>query len=246
MASNEPSRSGDKAGRGKGTPGDTSPGNAGMNSTKQLLDELDALMAKMLALPVAEGDNAPVEEELADLKEAARLPRVSATLTVIEPSAPEQEISLPPGESLSPEPRLDGPAPLAPPHAELRTEVRAPEPVMERTRTASPAAAKELLRKREKNNQPEPIPTDAIPPSLLKVDIPEVKVLPLAARSLSSLALLPLLWVNVLFDLCTHFLGPLGRWLRTASGRNFLGTLGVVLIVLAVGWLIRDWMSWMP
>jgi hypothetical protein len=71
-----------------------------------------------------------------------------------------------------------------------------------------------------------------------------VTLLPLIPRTVGSLLMQPLLWANGTFDLLTHFLGPLGRWLRTPSGKNALGALGCLLFLLAIGWLIVDWMSW--
>lgn len=208
-------------------------------------------MAKMLALPVGDGEEKLSADTPALPEGAARLPRVSATLTVLESAPSEERAAYSPAVETNPfhfptSPRQDGPAPHNPPHGEFGS--------FEEQTKADRARTEGLYRTRSEETEgapvagessPQPIPPDAIPPSLLQVEIPEVKVLPLAARTLGSFALQPLIWTNVIFDLCTRFLGPFGRWLRTGQGRNFLGLVGAALFVLALGWLIRDWMSWM-
>jgi len=208
---------------------------ATLNSTKQLLDELDALMEKMLALPVSSADDAaPLPEEL------ARLPRVTATLTVLESAAPDLEQSQTDTAGLSAlasSPRVDEPAKTGPPHVEF--DPKRASPSHKEESLASPARSPSYM-----TNVEAAVPEEAIPPSLLNVQVPEIEVLPVRPRPWASVAIQPLLLVNGIFDLLTFFLGPLGRWLRTGPGRSFLAFAGVVLAVLGIGWLIRDWMSW--
>jgi hypothetical protein len=198
------------AGTGSSRGTDTAP----LQSTKRLLDELDALMDKMLALPVGERDEALAEPDF------PRLPKVSATLTVLEqaPEAAQPDPSLVlPAPTLVPMSRLDAPADFAAPHQDFSAEAE---------------------------SRPQDVPADAIPPSLLHVKVPDIEPLAIGRRALGTIIRQPLLWINGLFDLATYFLGPLGRLLRTPRGRNVLGLCGVGLIVLAVGWLLRDWLSW--
>ncbi|MFO0967497.1 MAG: hypothetical protein U0793_18215 [Gemmataceae bacterium] len=190
-----------------------------------MLDELDELMEKMLALPVSDTDDAPGLEAA-----KARLPKVSATLTVLEgpeagPAAFEASSIETPSETTAVDtPRLDLPVSIQPPHAEF--QLTAPTPTLTTFRGA------------------DDLPLDAIPPSLLEVKVPEVRLLPMAGRTLGTILLQPLIAFNILFDLATRFLGPFGRWLRTAAGRNALGAAGLGLILLGIGWLVRDWLSW--
>jgi hypothetical protein len=215
----------------------TGPSRGGQTSslgaTRQLLDELDALMEKMLALPVSEADDADVA------RESTRLPKVSATLTVLPDSSSLTNSS----------PRHDDPAPLPSPHADFTPDGRAANDKSAKVALLRESAAKSAL------NDAGPVaeeaahadmPAEAIPPSLLQVQTPEIQVLPSHGRKLGTLVAQPLIWTNAIFDLCTHFLGPVGRWLRTGQGRNVLGLIGIAFLVLAVAWLVRDWMSWLP
>jgi hypothetical protein len=56
---------------------------AALHNTRQLLDELDALMDQMLALPIDD----PSEDDALDDAEAASAATISATLTVMEPDS---------------------------------------------------------------------------------------------------------------------------------------------------------------
>ena len=60
---------------------------ATLQSTRQILDELDALMDRMLAIPVNDMD-----EPLPPARSIIHIPTVSATLTVLE-EPPEEEVS---------------------------------------------------------------------------------------------------------------------------------------------------------
>lgn len=204
MASKGPSRGGETSSLG---------------ATKQLLDELDALMEKMLALPVSEGEESSAAPTLTLPRHEAAggMPKVSATLTVLDADA---HAATP--EEGAPSPRRDDPAPLAPPHADF---------AFDSAKGYADAGSAQ-------------IPAEAIPPSLLHVQVPDVQVLPVSGRSLGTLAAQPLIWTNAIFDLGTRFLGPLGRWLRTGPGRQVLGLVGIALFLAAIIWVIRDWMSW--
>ena len=59
----------------------------------------------------------------------------------------------------------------------------------------------------------------------------------------TQLAYLPLLWINLLFDQATMLL-PGGAWFRTAAGRALLGLVGIVLLGVATGWFLKDWLGW--
>ena len=55
----------------------STPAKESLHDTRQLLDELDALMDQMLALPIADQDEA--------VAPPVTTPTVSATLTLLEP-----------------------------------------------------------------------------------------------------------------------------------------------------------------
>jgi hypothetical protein len=48
----------------------------------------------------------------------------------------------------------------------------------------------------------------------------------------------PLLWCNRLFDWCTGWLGPPGRWLRGTEGRSLLGWVGLGLLAGVLAWVL--------
>ena len=56
--------------------------------------------------------------------------------------------------------------------------------------------------------------------------------------------LLLLVWCNRVFDGCTVPLGPLGRWLRGASGRTALGWAGLLMLAAASGLFLNGWFGW--
>ena len=104
--------------------------NSAFQSTKQVLDELDALMERMLSLPVKDGEESPAA------KPPLNHPTVAASLTVMEP------------EPLPTPVQVQPPAPIpihrpAPP--EVRTPLRFTPPAPTLTLTA-PAHSSPLLR----------------------------------------------------------------------------------------------------
>jgi hypothetical protein len=77
----------------------STPAKESLNDTRQLLDELDALMDQMLALPIDGEDDAAAASDTT--------PTVSATLTMLAPSAevaphPEEESAPPPALAIAP------------------------------------------------------------------------------------------------------------------------------------------------
>lgn len=188
-----------------------------LQSTRQMLDELDELMERMLSLPVQD-----VEAAAAAPREIVRLPTMSATLTVLERPAADEEPSAAPRESGGSARQLPREVP------NYSTELD------------SPAA----------DLAPEPIPEEAIPPGVQELPLPEAPAAPsiepmkVKRRSLAGLLLQLLLWTNQGFDRATLLLGGPGQWLRGSRGRSFLGRVGLVLLLLAIGWLLKDWLGW--
>jgi hypothetical protein len=56
--------------------------------------------------------------------------------------------------------------------------------------------------------------------------------------------LFPLTAMNWVFDLYTLPFGPVGRWLRGSGGRNVLGVTGLILLAIATGCGVVEWMGW--
>jgi hypothetical protein len=189
-----------------------------LQSTRQMLDELDALMERMLTLPV----NEP-EQPGAAPQQPAKNAALSATVTLLEPHALARPL-----------PEGDVPAPFNPPHRPVPV-APAPMPEPEPVLQASPRPVPE----------PEMLTNEVVPASLL----PELESL-LAAmpkptpEPTTRLIYLPLVAINLLFDVTTWTLGGGGAWLRTDGGRLVLGFSGVALLIASAGWLLKDWMGW--
>ena len=175
-----------------------------LQTTKQMLDELDALMEKMLALPTSDGeDDACFPEPV--VKPLPLPATMSATLTLLR-EAQEQAAH---------------PA-FNPPHMALPpTEAREPAP------------------------QPEPLTNDIVPPSVMEKLEPMLAAIPEPEGALATQwGYLPLVAINVIFDWATMIFGGAGSWMRTDGGRLLLGFSGVVMMLIAAGWFLKDWLGW--
>jgi len=211
-----------------GAPNDPLP-----NSTRQMLDELDALMERMLALPVNDlADQAPVVPQ-----------PLSAKVTVVE--TPQATVEAP------------GPAPApatgsgmvlvgrlsAPPSYTTEMEEVKPRP-KKRDKELKPASEQIMEKQANLWTESLPSPDEILPPLVVKPAPVEVKRFPRKRRSLSGVALQTLMWINQVYDRGTLVLGPLGRWLRGVQGRKLLGLIGLGLLALAALWLLHDWLGW--
>jgi len=213
----------------------------------------------MLALPVEdEPENAP----------PAAASALAATLTIIEP---DDEAAVPPRD-LRPAKNPGPPAPFKDPAAEIPVvrngqppvpaKLTPPVPEEESASDAPPWVAGIFDIAREANdgsNQPEEtfslvdLDDEAATHSLLAAE--ETKPLPAPrpprrepARpmppSSASWATGTLVVWDRGFRRLTRRLGLFGWLLRSAAGRVFLGTLGLVCWIVSLAWLIRDWLQW--
>jgi hypothetical protein len=192
---------------------------ATLQSTREILDELDALMDRMLAIPVNDMDDpAPPARAL------VHTPTVAATLTVLESPLEEEEPARNEQQTLRESFRSYSTdlAPAGAPMQSLPPPIRDPDPIPE-----------EMI----------PPSITMLPVPIYRPD-PEMKPVRLPRRSLASRCLLPLLWFNQAFDKITVVLGGPGRWLRGPGGRHALGLTGLALLVVAGLWLVKDWLGW--
>jgi hypothetical protein len=183
--------------------------------TRQQLDDLDALLQRMLSLPVSLPDEeTPAAETIAP---PSQEPRAQPTLAAIPPrpadvlpSAPGNLVLADPLSTSAPVGRVSGgpPQPTAP--AQPPTTPPAPwlSPVI-------PEIAQPSFIARS------PLPTASRPPD-------------------DSPLLMPLLWCNRLFDRLALGLGAPGHWLRGPVGRNLLGLLGLLLLLTALSLVLLD------
>jgi hypothetical protein len=201
---------------------------ATLQMTKQMLDELDALMEKMLALPVKDPEEAGrLPEEVIEPPKMA--PTLAATLTLLDSPAPASE-----SETTRDDSHVSAPGP-APAHPPLNAPHFAPVSGM-------PQHAPTV---REPAPQPEPLTNQVIPPSThrdlqsLLEKIPEPET-PIATFWVYR----PLLWINQGFDQATTILGPVGALLRSQAFRALLGLSGIALMAGAIVWLLKDALGW--
>lgn len=203
--------------------------------TRQMLDELDALIGHMMSLPVGLPDE--TSEELAtppsvpnacplaevdaagDAKYAA-VPSVADRVEArpIQTPASAEELPIPPpaeinghasdiwnGEALA----IGPPQSREPSAADAPTDVEADQPAS----TSTPPA-------------------------------PAWRTAEARGAIRGGPVLVLLVWVNHLFDVATLPLGPVGRGLRSAKGRGALGWAGLLLLVSAAAWRLAGWFGW--
>jgi hypothetical protein len=222
---------------------------ANVQSARQMLDELDALMDRMLAIPVNElEDTAPLTPAI------VRMPTVSATLTVLEPPAEEEERAAP--EQREPL-RQSFPSYSLPP--ETLAEETKPLPLLIQPPTSfqpaeeEPVADEEPSPKGRPAPEPDPIPEEVIPPPITAITELAAPTFspartetpaPLPGPPLAYRCLLPLVWLNQGFDMSTMLFGGAGDSLRGPRGRYLIGLMGLVLLLVAGLWLLKDWLGW--
>lgn len=205
-----------------------------LQSTKQMLDELDSLMERMLALPMNDLEGGADTATVAPKKS----PPLAARLTVIE-ALPEKppvlEKTTPAKEVGLPHPTLN--APHLPRQDEDARDARDTRDMRETREMALPEVE-------PARPAPKPLTNDIAPPSVMTEIEPLLADIPAPAKpSIRSRMVVPFLWLNHQFDQATVWL-PGGEWLRSVLGRHVLGASGVAMTVVAIGWLLKDWLGW--
>lgn len=208
-----------------------------VHATRQMLDDLDALMARMLELPVnpeqagPEGEASNGPPTLASsltFVETGEAPPDSSSETSEPAAAPMLEPILP--DSNSPVYQVVvGRVPVLPNYTLPDNELEPNEPDL---------SANDL------GGFTEPPVAEYLPPLPLRAPPPVVVPPRLEQRSRLGFSIEPLVRCNQVFDRVTLRLGGLGRWLRSRSGRNWLGLTGLGLLALAGFLLMQDWMGW--
>jgi hypothetical protein len=194
--------------------------------TRQQLDELDALMQRMLALPVSGAEEEPAVPV--------------ATPAATSPPYPfrfeeeEAEVVQPVLESVPPEAKkervLSG----------LGMEkAAATAPVFEDFRFDQPVRPLATT-------TPRPKPPVRETHDVVEKEAPVPAPAPVAAPTVvvASWWLRPLLRCNQVYDRCSQLLGPTGRWLRGEHARALLGWVGIVLLAAAVTWVTVEGIGW--
>lgn len=267
-----------------------SPRSTAVHPTRQQLDELDALLQRMLDLPVNQLDEGEAAEEPEPPAPAFR-PPVSYSVPVVDPPARLEPRVVPAEEQQAPAPPALPPTPPAPeplppvvaaqepgpddwvrlastwqpsaqtwqplaqswqaarPGTRPAPPVPAPPERVAETHPATPVApARRVVAARQAPVAPpvqvaEPVaePEDVFVAVELEPAPP--KNVP-AARAKYSWWQWPFVPVNVVFDLATLPLGPLGAGLRSRVGRNLLAALGIIGLVAAAVIALADEIGW--
>jgi hypothetical protein len=240
------------------------------NPARQQLDELDALLQRMLELPVNNLDGL-------DADRAAVPPQVSYT-TADEPEAPPAEAPPPKIDFQALKQRLEArpEAVESPtPPADATPEVSAPTAPeagdnwvpLSSTWQPSSLTWKPLAQSWKPPSGDAPLAEAAAPvPEPPAKEVPVWEPAP-AAEAVPSLAHafrakteeqkappalhapvarweVPLVWFNAAFDLCLKPLGRVGDALRLPVGRFTLAVLGMGCLVAAAVVLFIDWYGW--
>ncbi len=219
--------------------------------SRQRLNELDELIQRLAASPIV-----PTEETESHLEKKEEhdvsavklpLPHPSLSVPVPEPRLQAWTVSPQVPGPIS-APQHDDPPPLALPlesdtaarvHDKVLPPIINPLPAVQAKSTAPFPYAMVF----GQNSQPAPIPTalsGPVPPPLDKVDARPGKASAPPPAPIPWV-LLPILILNILFNLLTYLLGPIGSWLRRPAGRQVMGWLGILMILAAIGWGVADW-----
>ncbi|MSR54450.1 MAG: hypothetical protein EXS09_14355 [Gemmataceae bacterium] len=206
----------------------TAPMQPGQLPTRQQLDEIDALLRRMLSLPSMTHEPEPT------------LPATSFGSTpAVREVAPQQ-----PPTSSEPIirswrvdwPQTPPPASQPPPAAAWGTPVSAPvqhTPWVPPTPPTATSLGPQV---------PFALPVHSNGAHLLPVatTVPSSFVAPATGEKTTSLFVLALLLLNGTFNFFTYLLGPLGTWLR-GSGRGSLGWLGILMVLGSAVWAFGNW-----
>jgi hypothetical protein len=195
--------------------------------TRQQLDEIDALLRRMLTLPPLAGEPAPALSPPAPMPASQVYP--PPVVREIPPPSPPAA-----GEPVVHSWRAEWPqAPQSQSAAIAPSVVAWGSPVPQQMEhppwamASGPAAA------------PPPFAVPVSPgPIIQPVSLPANQSS--GARQTESLVVLSLVLLNGLFNLLTYLLGPLGTWVR-GRGRGMLGWAGILMFVAAAVWALGNW-----
>jgi hypothetical protein len=187
------------------------------DSSAALLAELDALLERMLALPVNNADEPPDAPVQRTEVPPENVPVVQVTQTALSPA------DAPAPDDLYLQ-TIAAAGPVQPPEPPPVEPTRPPEPVFFRAEPTAPRGVE--------------VPAESLPEARLPEQAARSRERPPAAW------LKPLVWCNRLFDACVAPWGPPGRWLSRSAGRNLLGWTGLLLLAATAGLALCDYLGW--
>ena len=213
------------------------PADGTTHPTRQQLDELDALIKRMLTLPVDEAGEEPASAPAARAAGPApeRLDREAPQVPPARPESPAAPDFREAGRETA--------------HTSAQPTDAAP-PAAEQARAGM--AWSEAIRRpgrpddEDASERPAPQSTTSISDmfSALRREVSATPAPEPPRRSSAAVLLGPLVWMNAAFDRGTTWLGPGGAWLRGPGVRAVLGWTGLALLAAAVAWAIVGWIGW--
>ncbi len=227
------------------------------HSMRQQLDELDALLQRMLTLPINQADD--------------------GTGNAMAPRQPMADPSPTPLPAVGRQPRmvlLDGSAPVAPPqtppatwdpHWNINLNPQQGSSILG---SRSPAASDPRIASQRVQPEagppiwraetvafappaPEPAPQPPLSAQATTAGPPIQRYTPSPVPQATApieepmpMPFLPLVVLNRAFDAVMHCFGPAGQWFCTSAGRSLLGYTGLVLLFGSAAWGAAGWFGW--
>jgi hypothetical protein len=199
------------------------------SQTRRQLDELDALLERMLALPLSHLESSASARAAVDVDIPLPPTRTSFSEPVIRPTQPVEAPR--PGEPTVQAWRVEMPA-TEPLSSEASASANIPSPLIF-GQGISQASNEAFI----PDSSPAPVPTFS--PSSLSARI-ETSPTTTVAPPL-PVVLWPIWLLNALFDAFACLFGPFGRWLTYPSVRNLMGWTGILMMLGAIGWALAEW-----
>jgi hypothetical protein len=189
--------------------------------TRQQLDELDALLQRMLSVPLVPADTPAPVTTPGPRAETPPLPPIWR----VDPPAPSAGASLPHIDLPETPPATVKFEPPVPPAPKSVATAPAPASAPKAAPTPAPVAKPQATPTKP---QAAPAPQAPLAPSL----VPSAPPVPLP--------LLPLVAVNALFDSVCGIFGPLGRLLRSGFFKHIYGLVGLGLLAYTVAHVAQE------
>jgi hypothetical protein len=198
--------------------------------TRQQLDELDALLQRMLSVPLSPADTpmpagalpAPTPPASPGWRADAPAPAAAPLPHVQLPDPPssvalQPAVSAPPVPAPKPAPPAPKPAPAPPPVAAAPTPKPVPKP-------------------------PAPAPAPPPPKAAAPVAVPAPPPAPASESAAPPVAIqfLPFVLLNVIFDFVCGLFGPPGRLLRSGFFKHLYGLAGLALLAYTAAHVAQD------
>jgi hypothetical protein len=209
------------------------------NSMRQQLDELDALLQRMLSLPINQAEESAEEAPRRPAVDRAPtpVPGRRGQMLLLDGSAPVPPPQSPPPAQWDPHWNIN----LNPQHGSSILGPRSPAAQRAQSEQLPPVFRAETVAIAPTRQEPAPQPPLSNSAAALPIARPE----PVRRSSAepTPLPLLPLVALNRVFDAVMLFFGPPGQWFCTAAGRTLLGYTGMALLATSVA-LAAGWIGW--